>query len=85
MEPTPLHSNSGLSGLYDIRRLKTAVEVLNNLIYLASVEAENPERVRTYLKLAEKEVAALTQGVRKTRRRSVKTTVAMGEEMRGPQ
>jgi hypothetical protein len=66
MEPTQLHSNSGLSGLYDIRRLKPAVEVLNNLIYLASVEAENPERVRFYLKLAEKEVASLTQGVRKT-------------------
>ena len=66
MEPTQLYSNASLSGLYDIRRLKTAVEVLNNLIYLASVEAENPERVRFYLKLDEKEVTSLTQGVRKT-------------------
>jgi hypothetical protein len=37
-----------------------------SIIYLASVEAENPERVRFYLKLAEKEVTSLTQGVRKT-------------------
>jgi hypothetical protein len=39
--------------------LEQPSKVLSNLIYLASREAEDPERVRTYLKLAEKRVAAL--------------------------
>jgi hypothetical protein len=59
MEPTQPHSNGSLSGPDDARRLRAAIEVLSNLIYLASREAEDPERVRTYLKLAEKQVAAL--------------------------
>jgi hypothetical protein len=59
MEPTQPHSNGSLSGPDDARRLRAAVEALSNLIYLASREAEDPERVRTYLKLAEKQIAAL--------------------------
>jgi hypothetical protein len=43
----------------DARRLRASIEALSNLIYLASREAKDPERVRTYLKLAEKQVAAL--------------------------
>jgi hypothetical protein len=61
MEPTQPHSNGSLTGLYDIRRLAATVEALNNLIYLASRDAENAEQVRTYLKLAEEQVASLTQ------------------------
>lgn len=53
------HSNGSLSGPDDARRLRAAIEALSNLIYLASREAEDPERVRTYLKLAKKQVAAL--------------------------
>jgi hypothetical protein len=49
MEPTQPHSNGSLSGPDDARRLRTAIETLSNLIYLASREAEDPERVRTYL------------------------------------
>jgi hypothetical protein len=59
MEPTQPHSNGSLSGPDDARRLRAAIETLSNLIYLASREAEDPERVRTYLKLAENQVAAL--------------------------
>jgi hypothetical protein len=59
MEPTQPHSNGSLSGPDDARRLRAAIETLrqSNLSRLA--EAEDPERVRTYLKLAEKQVAAL--------------------------
>jgi hypothetical protein len=59
MEPTQPHSNGSLGGPDDARRLRASIEALSNLIYLASREAEDPERVRTYLKLAEKQVAAL--------------------------
>jgi hypothetical protein len=61
MEPTQPHSNGSLTGPYDIRRLAAAVEALNNLIYLASRDGEKAEQVRTYLKLAEGQVASLTQ------------------------
>jgi hypothetical protein len=61
MEPTQPHSNGSLAGPYDIRRLAAAVEALNNLIYLASRDGEKAEQVRTYLKLAEGQVASLTQ------------------------
>ena len=59
MEPTHPHSNESLNGPDDARRLRAAIETLSNLIYLASREAEDPERVRTYPKLAENQVAAL--------------------------
>jgi hypothetical protein len=57
--PLSLIQNGSLSGPDDARRLRVAIKALSNLIYLASREAEDPERVRTYLKLAEKQVAAL--------------------------
>ena len=65
VEPTQPHSNGSLSGLADVRRFAGAVEALNNLIYLASRDAENPESVRIYLKLAEERVASLTQMLRR--------------------
>jgi hypothetical protein len=58
-KPTQPHSDGSLSGPDDVRQLRASIEALSNLIYLASREAEDPERVRTYLKLAEKQVAAL--------------------------
>jgi hypothetical protein len=65
VEPTQPHSNGSLSGPSDVRRFAVAVEALNNLIYLASRDAENPESVRIYLKLAEERVASLTQMLRR--------------------
>jgi hypothetical protein len=43
MEPTRSHSNGSVSALSDMRRVAAAVEALNNLIFLASRKAGNPE------------------------------------------
>jgi hypothetical protein len=65
MEPIHPHSNGSLNGPSDAQRFAAPVQALTNLIYLASLEAENPENVRTYLKLAEGQVASLTQMLRR--------------------
>jgi hypothetical protein len=61
MERTSSHSNGNLIGLSDVRRISAAVEAINNLVYLAAREADNPESVRQYLRLAEQQVASLTE------------------------
>jgi hypothetical protein len=60
MEPTRADSNGSVSALSDMRRVAAAVEALNNLIFLASREAGNPESVRSFLTLAERQIATLT-------------------------
>jgi hypothetical protein len=61
MERTQSHSNVSLIGLWDVRRISAVVEAINNLVYLAAREADNPESVRKYLRLAEQQVASLTE------------------------
>jgi hypothetical protein len=54
MENAHRSSDPALKG-----RIGVTLEVLMNLIYLAKREAENRERCRTYLGLAEQRIAEL--------------------------
>jgi hypothetical protein len=47
------------------RNLKSAVEALNNLIYVASQEAYRPEQVRVYLEHAQEQVDVIIEALRK--------------------
>jgi hypothetical protein len=60
MEPSHSQWNR-LIGLGDVSQISAAVEAINNLVYLAAREADNPERVRQYMRLAEQQVASLTE------------------------
>jgi hypothetical protein len=61
MVRTQSHSNGNVTGFGDVRRISAAVEAINNLVYLAAREAHNPESVRKYMRLAEQQVASLTE------------------------
>ena len=56
MEPIVLTRMEVSAPFQDLRR----VEALNNLIFLASRDAGNPENVRSYLTLPVRQVATLT-------------------------
>ena len=58
MDHTQPQGNGANEGAADVQ-LGSALDALSNLIYLASREADNPERVRYYLKLAGERVRAL--------------------------
>jgi hypothetical protein len=47
------------------RNLKSAVEALNNLIYVASQEADRPEQVRVYLELAQEQMNTIIDALKK--------------------
>jgi hypothetical protein len=49
MEPARPHSNGTVNRLSDLRNLTVAVEILTNLIFLASRDAGSSENVRSYL------------------------------------
>jgi hypothetical protein len=61
MVRTQSHSNGNVIGFGDVRRISAAVEAINNLVYLAAREGDNPERVRKYLRLAGQQVASLAE------------------------
>jgi hypothetical protein len=46
------------------RNLRSAVEALNNLIYVASQEADRPEQVRVYLERAQEQLDVISQAVK---------------------
>jgi len=43
------------------RKTCNILETLTNLLYLAEMEADNPQRVRTYLSLSKERLEAMTQ------------------------
>jgi hypothetical protein len=59
MDHAQPQTNGFANGDEGLRKLRNATEALNNLIYLASQEAENAERVRFYMKLAGERVAIM--------------------------
>lgn len=67
MELHSHHSNGTHAASEEARRLRSAVEALNNLVYLAKQEARDAERVQFYMRLAEQQVAVLAETVRRNR------------------
>ena len=65
MEPSLPHLNGSLVGLYDVRQLRIAVETINNLVFLAERQAEDPECVRSYLKLIGEQIASINKTIKK--------------------
>jgi hypothetical protein len=59
------HSNGSGPGTGDPKRVMFAAEALTNLLFLASRDVEDPERVRMYLKLAEERLHTITEVLRK--------------------
>jgi hypothetical protein len=43
------------------RKTCNILETLSNLLYLAEMDADNPQRVRTYLSLSKERLQAMTQ------------------------
>lgn len=61
-EPT----TAGQLALEVMHEIKNPLEALGHLTYLALEEADEPEKVRKYMRLAEEQMAALNQIVRQT-------------------
>ena len=44
-----------------LRKSCNILESLSNLLYLAEVEADDPQKVRTYVSLSQEQLQAMTQ------------------------
>jgi len=54
------NSTNGIAGFdYDLREFQNAIETLLNVFYLLELEANNPERVRRYLRLTDPAMESL--------------------------
>jgi hypothetical protein len=60
MDHTQPESNGRLNGSEDFRQFRNSLEAVNNLIFLASREADNAERVRFYLDLAKERLGKVS-------------------------
>jgi hypothetical protein len=60
MDHAQPQSNGHFSAAEDFSQFRNSLEAVNNLIYLASREAENAERVRFYLNLAKERLGKVS-------------------------
>jgi hypothetical protein len=44
-----------------LRKSCNILESLSNLLYLAEIEADNPQKVRTYVSLSQEQLEAMTK------------------------